>query len=75
MNVTFLNEESFANYAILNALNSEILLQSITQEHEKSQDLEALYLHRLKLAIENHVIAKLRDDNFLNSNFDQNQLK
>ena len=36
MNVTFLNEESFANYSILNALNSEMLLQSITQEHEKS---------------------------------------
>jgi len=58
LNVTFLNEESLAECAILCALNSEMLLQTINtattaSDEEKNEDLEFVYLKRLKLAIEN----------------------
>ena len=59
LNVSFLNEESLAECAILSALNSEILLQSIQpNEDEKGQDLEFVYLKRLKYAIENGILSK-----------------
>ena len=59
------------------ALNSEMLLQSITttNEQEKNEDLEFVYLKRLKGAIENGVLAKLNDQNFVNSLFDEAQVR
>jgi len=74
MNVTFLNEESLANYAILSALNSEMLLQSITADDEKSE-LELLYLKRLKSAIEDGVLAKLGSNSFVDPLFNNQQIK
>lgn len=59
LNVSFLNEETLAECAILSALNSEMLLQSIQpNEDEKGQDLEFVYLKRLKYAIENGILSK-----------------
>ena len=42
LNVTFLNEESLGECAIISALNSEMLLQSVTSESEKSMDTGCL---------------------------------
>ncbi len=74
MNVTFLNEESLANCAILCALNSEMLLQSITADDEKSE-LELLYLKRLKSAIEDGVLANLGSNTFVDPLFNNQQIK
>ena len=71
LNVTFLNEEAMAECAILCALNSEMLLQSITAEDEKREDLESLYLKRLKHAIEQGVLAKMNDNAFVDSLFSE----
>ena len=73
-NVSFLNDESLADCAILCALNSEMLLQSISSasnNEEKNEDLEFVYLKRLKQAIENGVLSKIGDQNYLNSLFDE----
>ena len=74
INVSFLNDESLADCAILCALNSEMLLQSISStsnNEEKNEDLEFVYLKRLKQAIENGVLSKIGDQNYLNSLFDE----
>ena len=73
-NVSFLNDESLADCAILCALNSEMLLQSISSasnNEEKNEDLEFVYLKRLKQAIENGVLSKIGDQNYLNSLFNE----
>lgn len=71
MNVTFLNEEAMAECAIMCALNSEMLLQSITQDDEKTQDLEFMYLKRLKGAIESGILAKANSPSFLEGLFSE----
>lgn len=73
-NVSFLNDESLADCAIHCALNSEMLLQSISStsnNEEKNEDLEFVYLKRLKQAIETGVLSKIGNQAFLNSLFDE----
>ena len=66
LNVTFLNEESLADCAILCALNSEMLLQQVNQSAvDKSDELELSYLKRLQSAIETGVVSRLSDNNYL----------
>ena len=78
LNISFLNDESLADCAILCALNSEMLLQSIitnSDDQEKNEDLEFVYLKRLKCAIETGVVSKLGNQSFLNSLFDEQQIR
>ena len=78
--MTFLNEEALADCAILCALSSEMLLQSVASSansptnastNEKGQDLEFLYLKRLKSSIEKGVLAKTHNSSFFNNIFDE----
>lgn len=79
LNVTFLNEEALADCAILCALNSEMLLQSINSgvggDVEKSEDLEFVYLKRLKHAIESGVLPQLGSQAFVDSLFDESHVR
>lgn len=73
MNVTFLNEETLADCAVLSALNSEMLLQTITGD-EANEDLEMAYLKQLKRAIETSVLPKLSDTQFMSALFDDGEV-
>ena len=61
---------------MLSALNSEMLLQSISQQDsDKNEDLEFLYLKRLKASIENGVRAVGSSRDRLSELYNENQVK
>lgn len=68
LNVTFLNEDALAESAVLCALNSEMLLQFTLNDsgQNKIEELEALYLDRLKVAIEGGVRETVSNTELLN---------
>ena len=69
--MTFLNDDSLADCAIMCALNSEMLLQSVVPDSDdKNEDLESLYLKKMKSAIEQGVMSKIANSDYLNSLFD-----
>ena len=70
--MTFLNDDSLAECAIMCALNSEMLLQSVVPDpDDKNEDLGLLYLKKMKSAIEHEVLSKLASSDYLNSLFDE----
>ena len=72
LNVTFLNEETLADCAILSALNSEMLLQTMGEANE---DLELAYLKQLKKAIESSVMPKLGNSQFFACLFEEEEIR
>lgn len=75
INITFLNEVTLAESALICALDSEMLLHSITQDEERALDLEVVYLRRLKRATENGILRRINDHNFLGSIFHEDNVR